>query len=434
MTADPIVRRPLIASRAAARASALPAALGVVALGAIVFVALGANRVAFAERETRLPPLTAPTSAEPAPLVLPAAFTAPPPPTAAVPAPAPVVAVAPPSPPPRPFMAAPIRPAPLVDTGAAERARARLRAPALIVDLAARGDAPLPAPIQLAAAYTPLAGLTTPVAASDSAPVQLTPAAPEPVLIAQATPAADASLPTAAGAAAGAGAGAAGAAAAGVAAATSAQRLNGNEGFAARVGGAEVETATATRLSHLDRLIPQGAIVAAVLETAINSDLPGYARAIVNRDVLSFDGSAVLIPAGSRVIGQYNSGVAQGASRVFIVWSRLIRPDGVAVALGSPAIDDLGRGGLAGKVDRHFVQRYGGAILLSVLTGGISAATASLSRGNTVIVGTASQATSLANEASESLRIPPTIKTPQGANVRIFVARDLDFTGVGPTA
>ena len=190
----------------------------------------------------------------------------------------------------------------------------------------------------------------------------------------------------------------------------------------------------AEQLIHLDRLIPQGAIIAAVLETALDSDLPGYARAIVNRDVLSFDGSAVLIPAGSRVIGQYNSGVAQGASRVFIVWQRLIRPDGVSIALASPATDDLGRGGLAGKVNRHFLQRYGGAILLSVLTGGISATSASLSNGNTVVVGTASEATGLASQASNSLNIPPTIRTPQGANVRIFVARDLDFTGVGPAA
>ncbi len=432
MSEDPPVRRPAIARRAAARKSILPAVLGATALGAFVLVGLGANRSARAERETKLPPLTAPSSAEPAPLVLPASFTSTP-----APAPAPVVITPVVAPTPRPpFVAAPIRAVPsAIDTGAAERERARLRAPTLIVDLApARSDATTgpapadgtaPAQIALLSVATP-AGITSagtastvggaPVAAADTGPVQLAQAAPS---------AADPTGATAAAVAAGA---------AGAAAGTSAPRLNSNESFASRVGGAEVESAQATRLAHLDRLIPQGAIVAAVLETALNSDLPGYARAIVNRDVLSFDGSAVLIPAGSRVIGQYNSGVAQGASRVFIVWTRLIRPDGVAIALGSPAIDDLGRGGLPGKVNRHFLQRYGGAILLSVLTGGISAASASLSNGNTVIVGTANQATGLANEASNNLNIPPTIKTPQGANVRIFVARDLDFTAVGPAA
>jgi type IV secretion system protein VirB10 len=185
-------------------------------------------------------------------------------------------------------------------------------------------------------------------------------------------------------------------------------------------------------MSGLDRLVPQGTTIAAVMETALNSDLPGFARAIVQRDVLSFDGSAVLIPAGSRVIGKYESGVAQGASRIFIVWTRLIRPDGVSVALASPAVDDLGRGGVGGKVNRHFLQRFGGSILLSVLTGGINLATASATRGSSVIVTSSSEASGLASQASRDLDIPPTIKTPQGASVRIFVARDLDFTRVGP--
>ena len=417
------VRPPIVARRAAARRSIVPAALAATALGALVFVGLGANRTAHAARETTLPPLAAPSSAEPAPLVLPANYLAPPAPP---PAPAPRAVVAPPPTPAPALFATPIRPVPrAIDTGAAERERARLRAPTLIVDLAARGsDAPAAAadtpPVQLASL-----SLATPPGAAASAVVgaSFAPTDPVPVQLAQAGPA----DPTGATAAAVA----AGAAAAG---ATPAPRLNGNESFAARVGGQEVESAQATRLAHLDRLIPQGAIIAAVLETALDSDLPGYARAIVNRDVLSFDGSAVLIPAGSRVIGQYNSGVAQGASRVFIVWQRLIRPDGVSIALASPATDDLGRGGLAGRVNRHFLQRYGGAILLSVLTGGISAGASALSSGSTVIVGTANEATGLASQASNSLNIPPTIRTPQGANVRIFVARDLDFTGVGPAA
>ena len=214
------------------------------------------------------------------------------------------------------------------------------------------------------------------------------------------------------------------------------RNLNADEKFAARVGGQEVEVVEAERLTGLDRLVPQGAIVGAVMETALNSDLPGYARAVVQRDVLSFDGSATLIPAGTRVIGEYKSGVAQGASRVFIVWTRLIRPDGVSVALASPAIDDLGRGGVAGRVNSHFLQRFGGAILISVLTGGISAGTAALSSGSTVVVGSGAlgETSSLANEAGRSLEIPPTITTPQGASVRIFVARDLDFSKVGPAS
>jgi type IV secretory pathway VirB10-like protein len=143
-----------------------------------------------------------------------------------------------------------------------------------------------------------------------------------------------------------------------------------------------------------------------------------------------FGGSAVMIPTGSRLIGEYNSSVAQGASRVFIVWSRLIRPDGVTISLGSPAVDELGRGGLGGKVNRHFFQRFGNAILLSVISGGINAAAASVSRGSSVIVSTTTEATALATQALQGSDISPTIKTNQGALVRVFVARDLDFTAV----
>ena len=206
----------------------------------------------------------------------------------------------------------------------------------------------------------------------------------------------------------------------------------GNERFAQRIGSKTADVSEAEQMTNLHRLVPQGAIVGAVMETALNSDLPGYARALVTKDVLSFDGSSVLIPAGSRVVGEYNSGVAQGASRVFIVWSRLIRPDGVSISLGSPAVDELGRGGLGGKVNRHFLQRFGGAILLSVLTGGINAAAASVGRGSTVVVNSAGEATSLISQAARGTDIAPTIKTKQGALVRIFVARDLDFTKVGP--
>ena len=209
-------------------------------------------------------------------------------------------------------------------------------------------------------------------------------------------------------------------------------QLSDSENFSARVSREDVEMVEAVQLPRLNRLIPQGTMIAAAMETALNSDLPGFARAIVQRDVLSFEGGEVLIPAGSRVIGQYESGVAQGASRVFIVWTRLMRPDGVTIALASPAVDQLGRAGVKGKVNRHFLQRFGGSILLSVLSGGINAATAAATQGSSVVVSSSSQASGLAEQAAKDFDIPPTIKTAQGAAVRIFVARDLDFTRVGP--
>jgi type IV secretion system protein VirB10 len=205
--------------------------------------------------------------------------------------------------------------------------------------------------------------------------------------------------------------------------------LTNDERFAQRLGVGQAEgPARASRIANLDATIEQGNTINAVLETAINSDLPGYARAVVSRESRSFDGTKVLIPRGSHVIGQYRSGIALGQSRVFVVWTRLIRPDGVSMDLASDGTDDLGRGGLEGDVERHFLQRFGGAILLSLLSLGGEA----LSDGNTQVVINSTQGVS--NAAGVALQseitIPPTIEVPSGTPLRIFVARDLDFSSV----
>jgi type IV secretion system protein VirB10 len=199
-----------------------------------------------------------------------------------------------------------------------------------------------------------------------------------------------------------------------------------DEQFSARAGDEAVPTSHVQRLEHPGEVIAQGAVIPAVLETALNSDLPGYARALVSRDVRSFDGSQVLIPRGSRLVGQYKSALQTGQSRMLIVWTRLLRPDGVTIQLGSPTTDDLGEAGLSGKVDRHFLQRYGSAILLSVI-GGLASAGGS---NNTVVVGTATQGSSVASVALENdVKISPTLRIMQGAPIQVFVARDLDFSG-----
>lgn len=212
-----------------------------------------------------------------------------------------------------------------------------------------------------------------------------------------------------------------------------ASTLSADERFAARVSGGGSETARATQLGDLTRIVPQGAMIPAVLETAIDSDLPGQVRAVVSRDVRSYDGSQVLIPRGSKLIGQYRSAAAIGQTRAFVVWSRLLTPSGVAVDIGSPATDRLGRGGLDGKVDTHFFRRFGASVLLSVISAGLDYA----SRGdngasnNTLIIGSPVQASRVAEIAlSKQIDIPTTIRVPPGAAVQVSVARDLDFSGV----
>ena len=205
-----------------------------------------------------------------------------------------------------------------------------------------------------------------------------------------------------------------------------------NQQFAAEASASQPEAAVATQMTHLSATITQGATIPGVLETALNSDLPGYTRAVVSRDVRSFDGKAVLIPRGSRLIGQYRSALSLGQSRVFIIWTRVIRPDGVSVQIGSPGDDALGRGGLTGEVNSHFFTRFGGAVLLSVLNTGLAAVAGTPS--TQVVIGSPAAAVGAAASAvvPTGETVLPTIEVAQGAAITIFVARDLDFSIVKP--
>jgi type IV secretion system protein VirB10 len=192
--------------------------------------------------------------------------------------------------------------------------------------------------------------------------------------------------------------------------------------FASRIGG--VGGAAATASSNFDpaTTITQGTMIPAVLETAINTDVPGYVRAVVSQDVKSYDGRRLLVPRSSRLIGQYQSGLQQGQKRAYVIWTRLIRPDGVSVALASPGTAFDGSGGLPGQVDTHFFQRFGSAMLLSVI-GGL---TAVASGGTSLILGGGQSA---AGEAmQQGGQIGPTIKVRMGEPIRVFTARDLDFS------
>jgi type IV secretion system protein VirB10 len=203
--------------------------------------------------------------------------------------------------------------------------------------------------------------------------------------------------------------------------------LTASEAFAARIGDSENAPATAAHIGDLGATVIEGTMIAGVLETAINSDLPGFTRAVVSEDVRSFDGTEVLIPRGSRIIGQYRSGLAIGESRAFVVWTRLILPNGVAIKLSSPVTDTLGRAGLGGKVDRHFLERFGSAILLSIIGAGAEILAAE-SGNNSVVITSSAQAYGVAQTALQaSVNIPPTVRIAQGSPIRIFVARDLIF-------
>ncbi len=192
-------------------------------------------------------------------------------------------------------------------------------------------------------------------------------------------------------------------------------------------------SASATVMGDRDFIIGQGKLIDGVLETALNSDQPGMVRALVNVDIYGDSGRVVLLPRGTRIVGRYDAGIVKGQIRVFIVWQRVMRPDGVDLAIESPGADALGRAGMAGEVDNHFWQMFGAATLLSVI--GAETATAGVNP-------TQDQANSIASlrqGAAESFNrsagsvldryidIKPTITVNQGSLIKIFVSKDLIF-------
>lgn len=222
--------------------------------------------------------------------------------------------------------------------------------------------------------------------------------------------------------------------------------------FLANVANTADRGAQARKIERIDAFVPEGTLLPAILETAINSDLPGQVRAVVSKDVYSFDGRRVLIPTGTRIIGEYNSSVVTGQSRIFVVWSRLLRDDGVSIRLNSIGADSLGRAGVTGFVDKKFAERFGASILLSVI-GGATSFVAGLGE-NDVNIGSnntigdsggsdgenasqiaretlSSTFAELANTALEdSIDIPPTIHVDQGERVFVYVRQDLDFSAL----
>ena len=184
--------------------------------------------------------------------------------------------------------------------------------------------------------------------------------------------------------------------------------------------------ARAGRLPDRRFLITAGTTVPCVLQTAMDSATPGYVSCVIPRNVYSDDGSVVLMERGARVLGEYRAGLQRGRGRLFVLWTRAVTPEGVAVALASPAADALGRAGFDGRIDSHFWERFGGALVLSIVDG--AAYTAVDAGTDRSVVRAPSEAASVALQ--DSVGIPPTLRKDQGSEVSIFVAQDLDFASV----
>ncbi|AFK64631.1 Bacterial conjugation TrbI-like protein (plasmid) [Advenella kashmirensis WT001] len=203
-------------------------------------------------------------------------------------------------------------------------------------------------------------------------------------------------------------------------------------GFASKLRPTKTEPTVAMKRADLTYLLKKGTSIACTLNTMIVTTQPGITRCMVTKDVYSANGRVLLIERGSEVIGEQTAALVQGQARVYVLWSTIETPAGVSVTVNSPSADSLGASGQEAQVDNHFWQRFGGAIMLSLIKDGIRMAdSSSRNRGGVTFDSSSDSAEDMATEAlKNTINIPPTGYVNQGTLVNVMVARDVDFRSV----
>ena len=210
---------------------------------------------------------------------------------------------------------------------------------------------------------------------------------------------------------------------------------SGDQGpMADRLQPLRLSSAKAGLLPDRDLLLTQGAMIDCVQQTRFVSAQAGMITCYATREVRSANGRVVLIDPGTMFVGYQQGVLAQGQPRIGVVWSRLETPNGVVVHLDSPATGALGEAGLDGQIDTHFAERFGGAIMISLLDdlgGWLSSRGTNANEGSIRFDNSRDAAQqAVTTVLDNTINIPPTLYRNQGGRIGIYVARDLDFSSV----
>lgn len=179
-------------------------------------------------------------------------------------------------------------------------------------------------------------------------------------------------------------------------------------------------------------LLSRNTMIRCGQSTAIRTDRPGLIGCPIAQDVWSDDGTTLLVRKGAMAKGEQRDAVIQGQGVIGAIWDEIDDGD-VHIPLNSPATDPLGAAGIPAYVDEHFWLRFKGALMVSLIGDfGQALANKPSGSGNQITFSNSSNATQ--DVAAETLRntinIPPTAYSNQGSVINIFVARDIDLTGV----
>ena len=212
---------------------------------------------------------------------------------------------------------------------------------------------------------------------------------------------------------------------------------------AQKESGASIAQANAVSYMHnRDKLLLQGTYLRCVLETKIVSEVKGFTSCIITEPVYSASGKYLLLPKGSKVMGQYGSSNPTGP-RMEVIWNRIITPEGVDVTLESPGVDNLGAAGHVGKFKSHWGSRLASALLISMISDAFKyAATEYGPQGQTVTTNTSTTTNPYQSDTANTLKQqainqlernnarPNTVTINQGTLINIYTAQDIDFSSV----
>lgn len=206
----------------------------------------------------------------------------------------------------------------------------------------------------------------------------------------------------------------------------------GSSALAKELTPARLKGSRAGVMQNMSMTIAKGTMIPCGTSTELDTTVPGMVSCRVTRDVYSLDGLVKLIDKGAFVTGQMNGGLKNGQARVFVLWERVVNPDGTFVNLDSAGTNSLGSSGVPGQVDSHFWDRFEGAVFISVLSDALQAGVAAAQNGNNIqFSNTQNNSQELASEALRAtINIPPTLYDQQGDAISIYVVRDLDFSDI----
>ncbi|CTP84313.1 virb10 protein [Xanthomonas translucens pv. poae] len=208
-------------------------------------------------------------------------------------------------------------------------------------------------------------------------------------------------------------------------------------------GAMQEEQTSAKPIANPDGLLVRGTYIRCVLETRIITDFSGFTSCIITEPVYSINGRRLLLPKGSKMLGQYGSLEPTGP-RMQVIWDRITTPTGIDVTLMGPGIDNLGSAGHPGQYSAHWASRISSALMISMLSdafkwaaakNGPSTTTVGLNSGVVTeqpFESNTAQAIQRLSEQALERRRPATVTINQGTVVNVYVAKDVDFTAVLP--